>query len=106
MKTAAVFSDNMVLQRGMNVRVFGTCDSDKPIYVSIPELNISAEAVINEKHWEAVLPALPQYDCCTLEVTCGAIRKIFRNVAIGEVWLAGGQSNMEFELHNDKNGAE
>ena len=106
MKTAAVFSDNMVLQRGMNVRDFGTCDSDKPIYVSIPELNITAEAVINEKRWEAVLPALPQYDCCTLEVTCGAIRKIFRNVAIGEVWLAGGQSNMEFELHNDKNGAE
>ena len=107
MKTAAIFSDNMVLQRGMNVRVFGSCSGgEKSISVRIPELNISAEASIYDDRWEAVLPALPQYDSCTLEVCSGAIKKIFRNVAVGEVWLAGGQSNMEYELHNDKNGAE
>ena len=26
----------------------------------------------------------------------------FTNIAIGEVWLCGGQSNMEFELQNIK----
>ena len=83
MKTAAIFSDNMVLQRGMNVRVFGSCSGgEKSISVRIPELNISAEASICDDRWEAVLPALPQYDSCTLEVCSGAIKKIFRNSRI------------------------
>ena len=106
MKTAAIFSDNMVLQRHSNIRVFGTCSgSEKRITVSIPELRVSAEALITGSRWEAVLPALPEYDSCSLVVACGAIQKVFSNVAIGEVWLAGGQSNMEYELRNDKNGA-
>ena len=107
MRTAPVFSDNMVLQRHKNIRVFGSCTGrERRISVSIPELSASAEAVISGSRWEAVLPAMPECDCCSLVITCGAIQKVFRNVAIGEVWLAGGQSNMEYELRNDRNGAE
>ena len=107
MKAAAVFSDNMVLQRNMNIRVFGTCtDNEKVITVTLfaDGKEISARAVINNGRWEAILPPVDGCDGCTLEIACGAIKKVFRNVAVGEVWLAGGQSNMEYELHNDKNG--
>ena len=105
MKTAPIFSDNMVLQRHSNIRVFGTCTrNDRRISVSIPELNISADAVITGSSWEAILPPLAACDNCSLVIACGAIQKVFSNVAIGEVWLAGGQSNMEYELRNDKNG--
>ena len=104
MKAAAVFSDNMVLQRGRNVRIFGTCNNnEKTITVSVPQLSVSAAAVIKDGRWEAVLPPMTECDSCTLEITCGAIKKVFRNVAVGEVWLAAGQSNMEYELRNDKN---
>jgi sialate O-acetylesterase len=107
MKTASVFSDNMVLQREKNFRIFGTCtDSDKAITVRIPELHVSAGAVISGGKWEAVMPALPAFDCCTVEIVSKTELIVFRNVAIGEVWLAGGQSNMEYELRNDKNGAK
>ncbi|MBP5363241.1 MAG: sialate O-acetylesterase [Ruminococcus sp.] len=106
MKTAPIFSDNMVLQRHSNIRIFGTCSgSERRITVSIPELHASAEAVISGNRWEAILPALPECDDCSLVITCGAIQKVFSNVAVGEVWLAGGQSNMEYEIRNDKNGA-
>lgn len=106
MKIAAVFSDNMVLQRNKPIRVFGTCTNrDKIITVSIPELDSSARAVIKDGKWEAVLPPRRELGSCTLTVTCGAVKKIFNNVAIGEVWLAGGQSNMEFELRYDRRGA-
>ena len=106
MKIAAVFSDNMVLQRNKNIRIFGTCtNKEKVITASIPELGCSARALIKDGKWEAVLPPMKECSSCTLEVSCGAVKKIFRNVAIGEVWLAGGQSNMEFELCSDKNGA-
>ena len=107
MKIAAVFSDNMVLQRGRNIRVFGSCtDSEKAITVTLYafETSFPARAVIKNGTWEAVLPPIKECSSCTLEVSCGAVKKVFSNVAIGEVWLAGGQSNMEFELHNDKNG--
>ena len=107
MKTAPIFSDNMVLQRHKNIRVFGSCSGrEQRITVSIPELHASAEAVITGSRWEAVLPALPECDSCTLVVACGAIQKQFTNVAIGEVWLAGGQYNMEYELRNDRHGAD
>ena len=107
MKTAPIFSDNMVLQRHKNIRIFGSCSGrEQSINVSIPELHASAEAVITGSRWEAVLPALPECDSCTLIVACGAIQKQFNNVAIGEVWLAGGQSNMEYELRNDRHGAD
>jgi len=35
-----------------------------------------------------------------MTVTDGENSKTFKNIAIGEVWLCGGQSNMEFELQN------
>ncbi|WP_024861112.1 sialate O-acetylesterase [Ruminococcus flavefaciens] len=106
MKAAAVFSDNMVLQRNKNIRVFGTCSkNEKIINVCIPELESSARAMVKNGRWEAVLPPRKEYNSCTLEISCGAVKKIFRNVAIGEVWLAGGQSNMEFELQNERKGA-
>lgn len=105
MKAASVFSDNMVLQRRANVRIFGTCSaSERKITVRIPELGVYAEACTEDGKWEAVLPPMEACESCTLELTCGAVKKIFRSVAVGEVWLAGGQSNMEFELQNDKNG--
>lgn len=103
MKAAAVFSDNMVLQRNRNIRVFGTCNADeKSITVSIPELESSARASVRNGRWEAVLPPRKECSSCTMEIVCGEVKEVFRNVAIGEVWLAGGQSNMEFELRNDK----
>lgn len=97
----------MVLQRGKNVRIFGTClSSSKPITVSIPELGICSEAIISGEKWEAKLPPMEACSSCTVEIKSGAVKIVYRNVAVGEVWFCGGQSNMEYELHNDRNGAE
>jgi len=107
MNTAPIFSNNMVLQRNKPVRIFGTCkDSTENIKVSIPEMNVSAEAVIKNDKWTAVLPPMKECDCCTVEILSENEKIVFVNVAVGEVWLAGGQSNMEFELHSDKNGMQ
>lgn len=107
MKAASVFSSNMVLQRNKNVRIFGTCTPTcTGISVSIPELEKSAAAVISDGKWEAVLPPMEAYSECTMLIKSAEKEIRFDNVAIGEVWLAGGQSNMEFELQNDKNGKD
>ena len=68
--------------------------------------------------WLVQLPPLQAHNNCTLKITCtqyhkqeaGApvpvIEKVFTDISIGEVWLAGGQSNMEFELQNCTEGPE
>ena len=105
-KCASVFSDNMVLQREKPVRIFGVCSGSSGVTVSIPELSVSVRAVIRGERWEAVLPPMPAFPSCSVLVESDEEKITFSNVALGEVWIAGGQSNMEFELHSDKNGAE
>ncbi|MCD7890666.1 MAG: sialate O-acetylesterase [Ruminococcus sp.] len=100
MKAAAVFSDNMVLQRWENVRIFGTCDNDEAIRVTIPELEIDVSAAVANCRWETVIPPMNTCSECTVIISSQEGKIIFSNVAVGEVWLAGGQSNMEFKLLN------
>lgn len=100
-KTAAVFSDNMVLQREKNVRIFGTGDNGT---VTVSVMGNSAAAEIIDGKWTATLPPMKAADDLEVTVTDGTDTIIFRNVCIGEVWLAGGQSNMERELKDSKDG--
>ncbi len=103
-KTAAVFSSNMVLQRDTSVRIFGEGENGKTVTVSVNGITSAAE-VINER-WCAVLPSCPAGGPYTMTVTDGEKELRFDNVVYGEVWLAGGQSNMELELQNCKGGAD
>ncbi len=116
--SAAVFSDNCVLQRERNVLIFGDSQSNTEIKVILKDKNGQILAQNTGKsdkngHWEVQLPPKKAQNDCKLilsyvgneninEENC----TIFKNVAIGEVWLAGGQSNMEFELQNCTEKAE
>ena len=102
-RTAAVFSDNMVLQRGKNVRVFGTGDSET---VTVSINGVSKTEKIRDGKWMVVLPAMSACDNLTMTVTDGIDEIKYENVSIGEVWLAGGQSNIELELQFSKDGME
>ncbi|MCQ2598276.1 MAG: sialate O-acetylesterase [Treponema sp.] len=112
-KTAAVFSDHCVLQRNKNIDVFGWCDSDVTVTVTLSkdgkvlaENTALSKAKGKESKWIVTLPALKEETGCELKVVCGEYSKTFTDVALGEVWLCGGQSNMEFELQNCKESAE
>ena len=59
-----------------------------------------------EAPWLAILPSLPASGPYTMRVSHETDRLDFTDVMIGEVWLAGGQSNMELELHTSEHGAE
>lgn len=56
--------------------------------------------------WSVRLPALPAGGPYTLTVCDGEESIICHDVLIGEVWLAGGQSNMELELRNSLHPAD
>lgn len=95
---AAIFSDHMVLQRCRNINVFGTCAEKDSVTVSLGDITVKADTA--NGCWHAVLPPFEAGTGYTLTVRCGEQQRRFTDVAVGEVWLAGGQSNMELELQN------
>lgn len=104
LQAAAVFSDNMVLQREKKLRVFGRGDEGSRVRVTL--CGKTGDTVCRDGKWVVYLPALPAAEGAAMEISDGTDTIRFENIAIGEVWLAGGQSNMELELQNADGGKE
>ena len=99
----SVFSDNMVLQRGEEVRVWGKADPGETVTVAFADQEVTSQ-VDQEGMWEVLLdPMEASFDERTLMVQSGGGRKSFEKVLVGEVWLASGQSNMGWTV---KQGAD
>ncbi len=104
---AAVFSSHMVLQRNKKIAVFGTGTLGEAVTVSIPEMGITRTALVREDGtWRVYLPPMEGNLSFTVTVTGDGTYQEFTDVVTGEVWLAGGQSNMEFFLMNSDGGRE
>lgn len=100
---AAVFSDHCVLQRNKPIRVWGTAEHDTKIEVRLN--GYTEEAVTVGHDWQVEFPAMEAGGPYALEVASeDRVYCHFKDVMIGEVWLAGGQSNMEFALQSDADG--
>ena len=111
LRVAAIFSDHMVLQRGKPIAVFGEAPAGESVIASLSdgrgqEVARAQESADNDGTFMLTLPAMPASGPLTLRVRCGGDELAFHDVMVGEVWLAGGQSNIEFELHNSEFGKE
>ncbi len=102
MRAAAIFSSNMVLQREKPISVWG--DARDGTLVSVRLADFSATATARDGVWRVQLPPMPAQEGLTMTVSSDDETHVFTNVSVGEVWLCGGQSNMEFELRNEKSG--
>lgn len=103
-KIASVFSDHMVLQRDKCIKIFGWGEDGQVVTVSF--LGNTLGTKIEGNRWEVILPPMQACNGVEMTVTCSGKKRTFTDVAVGEVWLAGGQSNMEFELQNCVGGKE
>ena len=95
-----VFSDNMVLQQGKKVNVWGTAPEGETVVVKFGKQSKKTKADANGC-WKLQLDELqatakPQ----TMTVRGKKAKVTFKNVLVGEVWLASGQSNMEYSMNN------
>ncbi len=101
----AVFTDNMVLQRGMKIPVWGWSAPGEGVTVTLNGRRATATADASGR-WETRLPSMAAGGPYEMTVTgtngsgSGAQNVNVRNVLIGEVWVASGQSNMQFSLHD------
>lgn len=94
----AIFNKNMILQRDKPVRFWGKCVPGKQVTVTFNQHNYTT---IGDKsgNWVVWLPATNGgFDVRTITVASQNVNKVFDNVLFGDVFLAGGQSNMQREF--------
>ena len=90
-----LFSDNMVLQQGMSVPIWGWGEDGATVTVKFRDQTVATR--VAGGRWLVRLQNLKPGGPDTLTIVAGNRIEI-KNVLVGEVWLAGGQSNMEFPL--------
>ena len=93
-----VFTDNMVLQRGMPFYLKGKADAGETVVVRLGGKELASGVTDARGVWNVRIPALTAVDSTTLTVSTARRTLTYRNVAVGEVWLCSGQSNMAFKL--------
>jgi sialate O-acetylesterase len=94
----SVISDGMVLQRGVSVPVWGWADRGENINVEFAGQSKTAVAGSNGR-WRIELdPLEASTEPRTMTVT-GKNKVEVGDILVGEVWLAAGQSNMEWTFH-------
>jgi sialate O-acetylesterase len=103
-KVASLFTDNMVLQQGRKIPVWGTAEEGAEVVVRLNGKAAAARADRGNGKWTAWLPKMGPGGPYTLTVACGGRTLDLKNVLLGEVWIASGQSNMELALINARNG--
>lgn len=102
-KVHPVFSDNMVLQRDIDLVVWGTAATGEKVTVELfdgKQAVAKGEATADDKgNWAATLPKGAKPGTGFALNVKGKNEVAFKNVAVGDVWLCSGQSNMEWKLN-------
>lgn len=102
LQPALIFGEHMLLQRREPIFVWGRSARDDTVTVTLGEHRVAASA--KGGVWKVELPPMEAAEGITMTITSAITgeKLVFDDVAIGEVWLAGGQSNMEFLLKYDE----
>ncbi|MFM8953457.1 MAG: hypothetical protein ACKOOF_10420 [Planctomycetaceae bacterium] len=99
-----LFQSNMVVQRDRPIPIWGWAASGENITVAFGDEARSATAAA-DRSWKVELPAVPaSSEPRTITVRGQDDTIELTNILVGDVWLLGGQSNMEFELHKLEEG--
>lgn len=92
-----IFGNNMLVQRGQPVRVWGKCDPNGTVQVSFDSRNATAHAGVDGS-WQVSLEALPAGGPYTLLVRTERGAITLTNILCGDLWLCSGQSNMQMAV--------
>jgi sialate O-acetylesterase len=99
-----LFGEHMVLQRGKADRLWGWAATGAEVRVDLAGRTATATAGADGR-WEVSIEPPPAGGPYTLRLD-GPQHLEFRDVLVGDVWLCGGQSNMELGLDRARNSAD
>jgi len=103
-KLADIFSDNMVLQRNLNVKVWGSADPGEKVSLRFNGQKLRTKA---DKTGEWSMLLKPMQAGGPFEMTIkGKNEVVLKNILIGDVWVCSGQSNMQWPVSKSNNAEE
>jgi sialate O-acetylesterase len=92
-----IFTDNMMLQRDLPVRVWGWAEVGEAVSVTLSG-NTAATKADKNGRWTIELPAIKAGE--NLELTVKGNNSLtLKNILMGDIWVCSGQSNMEMGLN-------
>ncbi|MCI0703150.1 MAG: sialate O-acetylesterase [Planctomycetia bacterium] len=96
-----IFSDNMVLQRGNSTIIWGKAEPGEAVTVLLARNDGTSSktqtTADKDSNWIVNLGKHEAGTGYSLKIS-GKNTVEFKNVAVGEVWICSGQSNMQWEL--------
>ena len=98
LKIAAIFSDHMVLQQISDVSIWGHGIPGKSVKINSNWGESSTTIVSQSGNWMTTLKTPVYGGPYEIKVKSETDEIKFKDVLIGEVWLASGQSNMEWPM--------
>lgn len=99
-----LFQSNMVLQRDRPIPIRGWAAPGETVTVTFGKETRTATAAA-DRSWQVELPAMPaSSEPGTITVKGKTETLELTNLLVGDVWLLGGQSNMEFEIRKLEEG--
>lgn len=94
LRLAHIFNDHVVLQRARPVHVWGWADPGSRVHVHFSEHTAQAKAGADGTWSVTLSPMAASAKGSDLKVESGKVQLLVRDVVVGEVWHASGQSNM------------
>ncbi len=99
-KLPAVISDNMVLQQGMEVPIWGWAEPGEKISVTFSKHGMGWGIIADkEGKWRFTIPEPKQGGPYEL-IFKGKNTITIKNIVVGEVWVCSGQSNMQMSVRS------
>ena len=98
------FQTNMVLQRDTPLTIWGWAEPGEAVSVAFAGQEARATAAA-DRSWRVTLQAMPANTAPQTMTVKGKNKTLtLENILVGDVWLLGGQSNMEFPISNVDDG--
>ncbi len=104
-KLPGIISDHMVLQRDKPIRFWGWATPGSVITLRFKGKTYPCTTADGGK-WLVKLPASPAGGPYELELEGDSSLIRIHDILVGDVWVASGQSNMEYGIQTDRDGKE
>lgn len=98
-----VIGDNMVLQQGKSVAIWGEGVPGKKVTVRFAGQSARATVAPDGKWSVSLAPMQASFEPRQMTISDGRSKVKLNDILVGEVWLASGQSNMEYRMDRPKN---
>ncbi len=104
LRVARIFSDGVILQRGVPIQIWGWASPGAEVTVRLQNFTRRTVA-LRDSTWQLALPPRAVKDSGSIVVSGNHSTLTIHDVKFGDVWIASGQSNMEWKLSDADGGA-